>query len=64
MRALWPYKYRTVLQSVKEEPAIQLLVVFIFEQKTLDETAEWLKKAGLELMMGGHLYTPKPLRAH
>ena len=47
----------TVLQSVKEEPVYSIVGGFHLwraEQKTLDETAEWLKKAGLELMMGGH----------
>lgn len=47
----------TVLQSIKEEPVYSIVGGFHLwraEQQTLDKTAEWLKKAGLELMMGGH----------
>ncbi len=47
----------TVLQSIKEEPVYSIVGGFHLwraDQKTLDKTALWLKKAGLELMMGGH----------
>ena len=46
-----------VLQSIKKEPVYSIVGGFHLwraDQVTLNKTAEWLEKAGLELMMGGH----------
>ncbi len=46
-----------VLQSIKREPVYSIVGGFHLwraNQVTLDKTAAWLEKAGLELMMGGH----------
>jgi 7,8-dihydropterin-6-yl-methyl-4-(beta-D-ribofuranosyl)aminobenzene 5'-phosphate synthase len=46
-----------VLQSIKKEPVYSIVGGFHLwraNQVTLNKTAEWLEKAGLELMMGGH----------
>lgn len=46
-----------VLQSIKREPVYSIVGGFHLwraDQATLNRTAAWLEKAGLELMMGGH----------
>ena len=46
-----------VLQGIEDAPVFSILGGFHLwkaSQSTLDETASWLKKAGLNLMVGGH----------
>ena len=46
-----------VLQSIKREPVYSIVGGFHLwraDQATLNRTAAWLEKAGLELIMGGH----------